>query len=312
MAANSLRVDTPDPTQYFVDKGPRPGTMIPRSNDEGVSLGFDHNQPQKVIVDPGMADGGFVLDLGAMRESSAFKNARVRSSSDVASFYREISQKLAEEAAQPKKEKPVSAPLKPLPEAAAEVKVELSSQINQMLQEEAAKAAAVKDHYFGPAVSFPPPQMPSSAELMLRTQLAQQAQVINSLVERINTLQPAPAPVEEPPVVETPNFASLQIPFFNGTKPERPQYEIYFEMARMGTMAARYHAVVDGTDCVALVYDTRFEDGFQYLPPNLGEEQITITVPKLKQKFVCSSLGLHWSLGCLDIVILLKHAGESV
>lgn len=310
MANNDLRVDTPDPTQYFVDKGPRPGTMIPRSNAEGVSLGFDHNQPQKVIVDPGMADGGFVLDLGAMRESSVFKNARVRSSSDVASFYREISQKLAEEAAQPKKEKPVSAPLKPLPEAPAEVKVELTSQINQLLQEEAAKAAAVKAHYFDQAGGFPPPQMPSSAELLLRAQLAQQAQVLNSLVERINTMQPTPA--EEPPAVEPSNFASFQIPFFNGAKPERPQYEIYFEMARMGTMAARYHAVVDGTDCVALVYDTRFEDGFQYLPPNLGEEQITITVPKLKQKFTCSSLGLHWSLGCLDIVILLKHAGESV
>ena len=82
-------------------------------------------------------------------------------------------------------------------------------------------------------------------------------------------------------------------------------------MAKMGTMSARYHSVVEGQDCIALIYDTRFEDGFQYLPPNLAEEKIGVSVPKLNNtKYMCSSLGLHWSLGCLDVVILIKHGGS--
>jgi hypothetical protein len=58
---------------------------------------------------------------------------------------------------------------------------------------------------------------------------------------------------------------------------------------------------------MALVYDTRFEDGFQYLPPNLGAEEVQVSVPKLGDAvYTCTSLGLHWTLGCLDIVILIK------
>jgi hypothetical protein len=33
-------------------------------------------------------------------------------------------------------------------------------------------------------------------------------------------------------------------------------------------------------------------------------------VPKLKASYICSSLGLHWTLGCLDVVILIRHEGE--
>jgi hypothetical protein len=101
------------------------------------------------------------------------------------------------------------------------------------------------------------------------------------------------------------------IPFLAGDKPQRPQYETYFEMSKMGTMAARYHSVIEGSDCLALIYDTRFEDGFQYLPPSLGEERITVSIPKLDNAvYTCSSLGLHWTLGCMDVVILIKHEEE--
>ena len=114
---------------------------------------------------------------------------------------------------------------------------------------------------------------------------------------------------EEPAAEKEPEYAVPGIPFLEGDKPQRPNYEIYFEMPKMGTMAARYHAVVEGNDCLALIYDTRFEDGFQYLPPSLGEEQISVSVPKLsKTPYTCSSLGLHWTLGCMDVVILIKHS----
>jgi hypothetical protein len=138
-------------------------------------------------------------------------------------------------------------------------------------------------------------------------QLTDQTNLLNALVGRVNRLSAASVEHKEIPDSIQTAFAKLQIPFFSGVKPERPLYEVYFEMAKLGTMSARYHAVIAGDACVALVYDTRFEDGFQYLPPNLGDEQISISVPKTKETYLCSSLGLHWSLGCLDVVILIRY-----
>lgn len=189
--------------------------------------------------------------------------------------------------------------------------------IQKLLEEEKMKEA----------MKQPDPEMQQ-----IKANLNQQGAAINSLIGAVNKLiqhgqQPAPASAPSNPAhvvraeeeveaemkqeaadVEKSAFESLQIPFLNNKKPTRPQYETYFEMGKLGTMAARYHAVVPGQDCLALVYDTRFEDGFQYLPPNLGEERVTVSVPKLDNAtYSCSSLGLHWSLGCLDIVILIKH-----
>jgi hypothetical protein len=152
----------------------------------------------------------------------------------------------------------------------------------------------------------------------LSQQMIAQGAAINSLIASFNQMneksREPPVAVEkswEPPeeAVEATlsELASLNIEFLQEGGPRRPQYETYFEMAKMGTMAARYHAVVSGRDCLALIYDTRFEDGFQYLPPNLGEAEITVSVPKLGDAvYTCSSLGLHWTLGCLDIIILIK------
>jgi hypothetical protein len=167
----------------------------------------------------------------------------------------------------------------------------------------------------------------AAAELQeMRDHVAKQGEAINALIGAISQLieKPAELPVEEaarpkkavaednaPEEEFLAGLASLQIAFLADGKPQRPQYETYFEMTKMGTMAARYHAVVPGQDCVALIYDTRFQDGFQYLPPNLGEERITVSVPKLDEGvYTCSSLGLHLSLGCLDVVILIKHGDK--
>jgi len=168
--------------------------------------------------------------------------------------------------------------------------------------------------------SFPPsPVQMASQVQQLMAGMTQQRETINALValhasneraeksaecEDIVVEEAAKEPEPEPEL-----YPPHGIPFLEGAKPQRPQYETYFEMPKMGTMAARYHAVVEGNDCLALIYDTRFEDGFQYLPPSLGEERISVSVPKLnKTPYTCSSLGLHWTLGCMDVVILIKHS----
>lgn len=299
MADNTVRADTPDPTKYFPNRGGIPGTMIPRAGRDGESLGFDHNRPQVVVVDPGENGGGFTLDIAELsKHRKAFNAAAVQSSvvNDVSSFYRELSQRQSLTVAEPMRDMPVE-PLKPLenlPSIPA-APVAVDPEVERMMEEQIRKAAELKAQHFA-MQSVPPLQS-----------------TINALIERVNALSAIPVPEVVPQAAPTSiadAFVTLQIPFLAGEKPLRPEYETYFEMPRMGTMAARYHAVVPGQSCLALVYDTRFVDGFQYLPPNLGEEFLMVSVPKLKATFRCSSMGLHWSLGCLDVVILLLHAED--
>jgi hypothetical protein len=222
---------------------------------------------------------------------------------------------------------PILSPLPPL-DSSPEVKAgQLDGSLRRLLEEEKLKATQQQssdyqrrvlvqelDKYQAEQLSASPALHSQLQQLMAG--MAQQRETINALV----ALQTEKFAVAEDIAEGDRNLEEKKAPedtcmyphgifFLEGDKPQKPQYETYFEMSKMGTMAARYHAVIAGQDCVALVYDTRFEDGFQYLPPNLGEERITVSVPKLNNAvYTCSSLGLHWTLGCMDVVILIKHA----
>jgi len=321
MSRNSVRADTPDPTKYHEMKGLIPGVMIPRSGSDGQSLGFDANKPRVVVVDPGEEGGGFSLDIAALAKSKNSFNSAASRVSDVSAFYKELSKKMSpvEETIPVKviesKGMTMEAikPLTGLPAInASSSDNDHSKTINQVTSALSEEAKTASDQ-------FKRMQSVSSTidSNILHSQVLQQTQTINLLIEKMNQLSSVVQPVKqvEQGTKEISSMESMsldevlagfQIPFFK-PKPERPQFETYFEMQKLGTMAAKYHAVIVGESCLALVYDTRFEDGFQYLPPNLGEEQIKISVPKLKAEYNCSSLGLHWSLGCLDVVILIRH-----
>lgn len=330
MADNSVRSNTPDPTRYHANQSGMTGTMIPRSGMDGQSLGFDPNQPQTVIVDPGVEGGGFILDLKAVSSSNPQFNAEARRSNvinDVHSFYKGLSQQVAvvdEKITHNEKELLVDEPLKPLnfstpsndfeeevvetplPRVENNPTIKIAEEIQNLLQADLPRVQDAK-------TKIQNRRMEVEASIAAMTskstpqQLSDQTNLLNALVGRVNRLSAASTENKEMPDSIQTAFSKLQIPFFSGVKPERPQYEVYFEMAKLGTISARYHAVVAGDACVALIYDTRFEDGFQYLPPNLGEEQIMVSVPKTKETYACSSLGLHWSLGCLDVVILIRY-----
>ena len=347
--SNEVRADTPDPTKYFPNKSGMPGTMSPRAGSDGQSLGFDHNIPQKVVVDPGEEGGGFELDLAAVVRHKKTFNAAASTSSvvqDVASFYRKLSKSIEQSETNSIKEVPVAkqpnetfVPIPPLTLLPVEPNLNMSAELDRKIEEQAKMAAELKRKYFSaepklisdPDVSdyrqldsqFKPSSNADTmrSDFQVQQQLMQQTNLINVLIERINILSTRPViqeskqeskEVVQPEQVNTvaEAFAGLQIPFITSEKAVRPEYETYFEMSKMGTMAARYHAVVAGQSCLALIYDTRFVDGFQYLPPSLGEERITVSIPKLKQIYSCSSLGLHWSLGCLDVVIMILHKGD--
>jgi hypothetical protein len=375
MADTRIRNNSPDPTQYHEDVASMPGTMIPRAGISGESLGFNHNVPNRVIVDPGEDGGGFTLDMEALAGTrKKFNSAALRAevAADPTAFYRGLAEAQNEptppqtpnpkDNEMPKPDTPDRADpqeslkqLPPIPSLPDSSIRDVTGPLEKMLLEEKEKAAMrevqdreqmeiqlrsaeatrvtpldlqnlnqrpVYDGGYHPPPFEPPRSEPSvSPEANLQMvqmfqQMTQQRDAINALISA-QTTKSVPAEktaVVEDKVEEAPEAAAVflhNIPFLAGDKPQRPQYETYFEMSKMGTMAARYHSVIEGSDCLALIYDTRFEDGFQYLPPSLGEERITVSIPKLDNAvYTCSSLGLHWTLGCMDVVILIKHEEE--
>lgn len=323
MNKTTVRNNSPDPTKYHSGIGDMPGTMIPRSDKDGQSLAFDANKPQVVVVDPGEEGGGFMVDFSefSLQKSKFNKAASKKGVSDnPTSFLKDMSEHMTLPAhvETPVTVKPFSSdslkPISAFPSANVESfvssEVEKDKDIHTRLQIEAEHLdqAAKRTSYqeTGPSFSEICSYLDRQSSV-----LAMLGDAVNKLSDKDSNTDPkSPVVIMEKDEEETQEKkidVDTKIPFLTA-KPQKPQYETYFEMEKMGTMAARYHAVVPGQDCIALIYDTRFEDGFQYLPPSLADEKITVSVPKLNNAvFKCSSLGLHWSLGCLDVVILIKH-----
>lgn len=107
-------------------------------------------------------------------------------------------------------------------------------------------------------------------------------------------------------------FETLKMPFVTGPLPHKAKRQVFFEFEGIGKQSARYHDVIDSDHCVALVYDTRYEDGTQYLPPDLGEKQIRLHVPHIKKTFTVSSMGFAYTCGVLDHIVLVKHDEEDL
>lgn len=288
-----VTVHTPDGAAYHPGLNAY-GTTIPTSTKDGKSHGFDPHKPGIVIVDPDMEGGDLAVDFSKLAEVKDLNNIIQRTAGDNpdgnAAFeaFSEIAGKVA----------------------AAEVQTSSSASLPPVSKKEPSgmnkpklrmpKATAV--------VAEVPAVAPSSAPL--EKMLAEQASLISQLTSQVAGLQPSEEPAEEPEeeaaATET-TSNSLEMDFLGMPIPLKPQKEIYFEMPQAGTMGARYHAVIEGGNCIALVYDTRYEDGYQWIPPALGDTKIKMTVSRDDKTYVCSSLGIHFHIGVLDVVVLFKH-----
>lgn len=107
-------------------------------------------------------------------------------------------------------------------------------------------------------------------------------------------------------------FESLKLPYVLGPKGVKPRRQVFFELPGIGNHAVRYHDVIVGKNNLTLVYDTRYEDGDMYVPPETGENEISVHVPHLKKTFKVSSVGLTFPLGVFDLVVLPKHSEEGL
>jgi hypothetical protein len=105
-----------------------------------------------------------------------------------------------------------------------------------------------------------------------------------------------------------PGFETLDMPFVDGPTAKKTQRTVIFDMGQeMGSISAKYHAVVEGAGCISLVYDTRYDEGMQWSPPNRGTSTIGLACPELQKEWTVSSMGIQFSVGVLDIIVLIRQ-----
>lgn len=332
MNKGGIEVHTPNPDEYHPGLTGY-GTTIPSASKDGSSGGFDPHAPGKVIVDPDMAGGDKVVDYAKFAKHKKTFNAKVRQvgGSDPDSAFRAISdaadaiEQIEQEALTPQVSTP---PQRKENKVMPEKKIRLSPV-------EAPKEAQYPPTAGGDvraatelAQGVSSSHFSEAVDTGVSRQLAAQTEVLSQLVGHLSGLQPsveAPSPEVEVQTVSQVaqeaheegvrdkliyGFETLEMPFITGPLAVKPKKEVYFEMPNMGTMAARYHEIQDGGTCLALIYDTRYEDGYQFMPPSLGDVKIKMTIPRENKVYNCSSLGIHFNCGVLDIVVLFKHTQE--
>lgn len=122
--------------------------------------------------------------------------------------------------------------------------------------------------------------------------------------------RPQLQPRRRVPRVEQPEDGGTEdteIPFLTST-PQKPSMPVTFNLGPGGTVRKRYHAVVKSASCITLVYDMRYEEGDQFIPPELHDGSISVVLPgesRNGEEVFVKSLGLQYNLGCLDFIVLV-------
>jgi hypothetical protein len=105
------------------------------------------------------------------------------------------------------------------------------------------------------------------------------------------------------------NIESLKIDFIGIEGPVKAKKQIIFEFGPSGGKClVRYHSIIDSQNCLILVYDTRYEDGVQFLPPSTDDRPIKVYLPDENKTLNVYSLDLTFSLGSLDFIVLIKES----
>lgn len=95
--------------------------------------------------------------------------------------------------------------------------------------------------------------------------------------------------------------------------PTKPTVDVVFSMPHFGDFLSRYHhAQLVGDHLLVLVYDTRYDGGGQFIPPETPEgETISIKVPSLRlANSAMIRRSLNFRLFCCDIFMVLLPEDE--
>lgn len=100
-------------------------------------------------------------------------------------------------------------------------------------------------------------------------------------------------------------FASLGIPNLTH-QANKPTFRVQFDLGSIGKQEAWYHWVSEHSGGLFLVYDTRFEYGIRYSPPNLGPQQtITVNLPDHGKSYQVYSIDFTHPFGVFSITNLM-------
>jgi hypothetical protein len=290
--------------------------MIPHARADGTSRGFDHNKPTLLhIIDPLDPTNNVTVDprkftaaniaqaIGAV--GGNIGHGDDESKVNAQSVFKSLGASTPDVA-------PVSQPLRSAPVRSVMGGPVLDGPVLDALPSEVKMAEA-------PA-SSPSPVAGEAAISQLHPLF--EAMLQNFLNTKLAGSPPAtaqpvlsrPAPVSAASAIptETPSKATGITCVDGGVK--RPSIHVTFNMGKTGgIVTAHYHEIgfggpSDAPTCVVLVYDTRYDEGQQYTPSDLGSDHpITLTIKhdgKSRSLSVCS-VGLMFDLGCLQCVMLI-------
>jgi len=145
----------------------------------------------------------------------------------------------------------------------------------------------------------------------------QVADTAKSVVKQPERSLPPTPPAQMAQQPQAPQGAVLGLSAID-TGPSKPRCQVIFDYGKhAGTLSTRYHAVSEGNGCLVLIYDTRYEEGDQYIPPDRGDEMITVHVvqpgkEKARKTYRVASVGLQFNIGCLDAIILVIEEAASM
>lgn len=131
---------------------------------------------------------------------------------------------------------------------------------------------------------------------------------LSSQAEVQGMLQPATEPSGPPQPPASSILQDLGIEFLSrsGGEASKPTKTVIFDFGKLGQFKTRYHEVVyQDLKNLVLIYDVRYDEGNQYLPP-ASKEPIRVLVPGLGLNFPqVFSVDVRFTLGTLDFVLLL-------
>ena len=337
--AAGIKAYTPDPSKYHDLSDPlitsrlsgARATMIPRARPGkfGGSRGFDPSQPGVMVVDPDHP-GSVTIDVSklsadslqtAIAEAGDVGGGDEESRETTSNVFHRLVEETEHQAASPRLSQPTVQPQRtsqdfsPVPAAAGPVMYDDTEYEVKLPPTEQSATAATPVQ---PSISLPPLPPPitptggSNDAGVIYQMMQMQRQFMEAF---LNQQRPAPPQTTPPPAAAPPAKVKSElaeavgIPFLLAVA-VKPAAQIVFELGEYGTTSARYHAIIEGTDCLVLVYDNRWDSGTQFLPPALGPDKcLTVHIVKAdnrsKRTLKVVSFGFTFSFGCLDCTLLV-------
>lgn len=100
-------------------------------------------------------------------------------------------------------------------------------------------------------------------------------------------------------------LGSLGIPDL-GPVATKPKYRVIFDLGMGGKHQCRFHWVGEHQRGLFLIYDTRFNDGVMYSPPDLGQQAIRVQLPDHNQSYTVYSTDFVHPFGVFHIINLIR------